>query len=115
LAKKVDSLWPPKLFGEDGVGEDRDVREERRPGLRELKGDGARVGSLYDLMAKSRKLRGLGCRWRRGGRRRTTSAAVTGLPSENFTPGRSANVQVFPSELTVWPWASHGVSTPCGS
>ena len=68
--------------------------------------------ALRDLIAKSKKLSGpsasVAARWIEN----TTSAAVTGLPSENFTPGRSEKVQVLPSELTVWPWASQGVSTP---
>ena len=68
--------------------------------------------ALKDLIAKSKKLSGpaasVAARWIEN----TTSSAVTGLPSENFTPGRSAKVHVFPSELTVWPCASHGVSMP---
>ena len=43
-----------------------------------------------------------------------TSSAVTGVPSENFTPGRNANVQVLPSVLTVCPCASQGTSWPAG-
>ena len=52
-------------------------------------------------MAKSKKLSGpflsVAARWIEN----TTSLAVTGLPLENLTPGRSENVHVFPSELTV--------------
>ena len=57
--------------------------------------------ALSDLIAKSRKLSGplASCAARRI--ENTTSSAVTGVPSENLTPGRRANVQVVPSALTV--------------
>src|SRR5581483_4845594 len=65
-------------------------------------------------IAKSRKLRGPFLFLRARSIEKTTSAAVSGLPSENLTPGRSLNVNVFLSGLTVYPAASHGTSLPAG-
>ena len=44
-----------------------------------------------------------------------TSLAVSGLPSENLTPLRSASVCVRPPSETVSPVASQGWSRPCAS
>ena len=39
---------------------------------------------------------------------KTTSSAVTGLPSENVAPWRSLRVSVLPSGETVYDWARAG-------
>ena len=44
----------------------------------------------------------------------TTSSAVSGVPSENLTPGRSWKVQVRWSLLVVKDCANHGASVPSG-
>ena len=44
---------------------------------------------------------------------KTTSSAVKGVPSENFTPGRSLKVQTLPS--TVQDSASAGTGFNCAS
>src|ERR1035438_2090970 len=118
---------PAEILGHDRVGEDRDVRQERRPRLGQGGHHGAGAGrprggrsagrapsALSEEIAKSRKLSGPLASPPARRMENTTSSAVTGLPSENFTPGRNAKVQVLPSVLTVWPWASQGSSWPAG-
>ena len=63
-------------------------------------------------MAKSRKLSGPFLFVRARFSEKITSAAVSGLPSENLTPGRRWNVNVLLSLLTVKLFASQGVSLP---
>ena len=48
-----------------------------------------------DVIAKSRKLSGPFLSVRARLIEKTTSAGVSGLPSENFTPGRRLNVKVL--------------------
>ena len=66
------------------------------------------------VIAKSRKLSGPFLFFRARSIEKTTSAAVSGFPLENFTPGRSLNVKVFMFGLTMLSIASHGVSFPLG-
>ncbi len=53
------------------------------------------------LMAKSRKLSGPDEFMRERLIENTTSSGVSGLPSENLTPGRRVKVKVLWSALTV--------------
>jgi len=46
---------------------------------------------------------------------KTTSAAVIGLPSDHFTPGRIVNVNVLLLLLHAYFDASHGVALPLWS
>jgi hypothetical protein len=114
LAKKADSLLPPKSFGKIELAK---TEMSDKKGAHDWDSWNLTVlesVAVSDLTAESKKLSGpaasVAARWIE----KTTSSAVTGLPSENLTPGRSAKVQVFPSELIVWPRASHGVSIPEG-
>ncbi len=114
LAKKADSLRPPKSFGKMALANTEMSDRNGAQGWESSKVTVRGPVALSDLMAKSRKCRGpapsVAARWIEN----TTSAGVTGLPSENLTPGRRAKVQVFPSGLTVWPSASQGIDCPWG-
>jgi hypothetical protein len=63
------------------------VHDDRRRILRVERGDREVNGPFLFFRARSIE--------------NTTSAAVSGFPSENFTPGRSLNVKVFLFGLTV--------------
>ncbi len=114
LAKKADSLSPPKSFGKIAFANTEMSERKGAQGWESSKVTVRDPLALIDLMAKSRKLSGpaesVAARWIEN----TTSAGVTALPFENLTPGRRAKVQVFPSELTVCPCASQGTRVPCG-
>ena len=103
---------PPKSFGKIALANTEMSDRNGAQGWESSKVTVLDPLALSDLMAKSRKLSGpaesVAARWIEN----TTSAGVTGLPSENLTPGRRAKVQVLPSELTVWPCASQGIRVP---
>ena len=92
LAKNADSLLPPKSFGRIALANTEMSDRNGAHGWDRVATTVLSPSALSDLIAKSRKLSGpflsLAARWMEN----TTSPAVSGVPSENFTPGRSAKV-----------------------
>ncbi len=113
-AKNDELLWPPKSLGTMALANTEMSERHGAQGWERVATTVALPWAFSDLIAKSRKLSGPFLSVPARKIEKTTSSAATGRPSENLMPGRSAKVQVFPSELTVWPCASHGTSWPAG-
>ena len=101
LAKNADALCPPKFAGMIALANTEMSERNGAHGWDKVATTELVPSALSELIAKSRKLSGPLASPAARLIENTTSSAVTGLPSENFTPGRSANVQVLPSVLTV--------------